>query len=269
MAYAVGWTHHTVGVQYIRAASIVQALLGNIGRPGGGILALRGHASIQGSTDIPTLYEILPGYLAMPHAEQANLQEYIKATTAKGGFWGHTDAYIVSLLKAWFGDYATAANDFCYDDLPRVDGDHSVYPDDDGHARRQCERLPVRRRKPRGRLGERLAPAPRDGQPRLARGARFFRDRKRGVLVRLPRDRERGAENGSDQDGDFLLAGGRPSAEERFVHQHAAAAAMAPQGGRAGGRLPFRAVVLLPPRETRFSRSSRHRTIPRTESRRT
>src|SRR4051812_7235784 len=68
-AYAVGWTQHTVGVQYIRAAAIIQLLLGNIGRPGGGIMALRGHASIQGSTDIPTLYNILPGYLPMPHVE--------------------------------------------------------------------------------------------------------------------------------------------------------------------------------------------------------
>ena len=64
----VGWTQHTVGVQYIRTASILQLLLGNIGRPGGGILALRGHASIQGSTDIPTLFNLLPGYIPMPHA---------------------------------------------------------------------------------------------------------------------------------------------------------------------------------------------------------
>jgi formate dehydrogenase major subunit len=67
--YAVGWTQHTVGVQYIRAAAIIQLLLGNMGRPGGGILALRGHASIQGSTDIPTLYNLLPGYLPMPQAK--------------------------------------------------------------------------------------------------------------------------------------------------------------------------------------------------------
>ena len=65
--YSVGWTQHTVGVQYIRTAAILQLLLGNIGRPGGGILALRGHASIQGSTDIPTLFDLLPGYLPMPH----------------------------------------------------------------------------------------------------------------------------------------------------------------------------------------------------------
>src|SRR5207248_8615606 len=64
--YAVGWTQHTTGVQIIRAAAIIQLLLGNIGRPGGGILALRGHANIQGSTDIPTLYDILPGYIPMP-----------------------------------------------------------------------------------------------------------------------------------------------------------------------------------------------------------
>ena len=71
--YSVGWTQHTVGVQYIRTAAILQLLLGNIGRPGGGILALRGHASIQGSTDIPTLYNILPGYLPMPRAGRDGL----------------------------------------------------------------------------------------------------------------------------------------------------------------------------------------------------
>ena len=69
--YSVGWTHHTVGVQYIRGSAIIQLLLGNMGRPGGGILALRGHASIQGSTDIPTLYNLLPGYLPMPMAGTA------------------------------------------------------------------------------------------------------------------------------------------------------------------------------------------------------
>ena len=68
LAYAVGWTQHTFGVQIIRAGGILQALLGNMGRPGGGIMALRGHANIQGSTDIPTLYNLLPGYLVMPSA---------------------------------------------------------------------------------------------------------------------------------------------------------------------------------------------------------
>src|SRR5215208_6720592 len=101
-AYAVGWTQHTVGVQYIRTAGIVQALLGNIGRPGGGIMALRGHATIQGSTDIATLYNLLPGYLPQPHALQhSSLDEYVADAEGKAGFWGNKRAYTVSLLKAW------------------------------------------------------------------------------------------------------------------------------------------------------------------------
>jgi len=127
-AYAVGWTHHTTGVQYIRAAAIVQLLLGNIGRPGGGILALRGHASIQGSTDIPTLYNILPGYIPMPHAAMHDsLQAFVGTVSSKTGYWGYTREYMVSLLKAYFGDAATAENDFGFAYLPRIDGDHSVF----------------------------------------------------------------------------------------------------------------------------------------------
>jgi len=126
--YSVGWTQHTVGVQYIRTAAILQALLGNIGRPGGGIMALRGHASIQGSTDIPTLFDLLPGYLAMPHAHSNdNLDSYVEAEKFGKGFWANTRNYVVSLLKAWWGEAATAGNDFCYDYLPRVTGSHSTY----------------------------------------------------------------------------------------------------------------------------------------------
>ncbi len=126
--YAVGWTQHSVGVQYIRTASIIQLLLGNIGRPGGGIMALRGHASIQGSTDIPTLYDLLPGYIPMPHAQAyADFPDYVRRNAAPTGFWGHMSAYLVSLLKAWWGDAATADNDFCFDYLPRISGDHSTY----------------------------------------------------------------------------------------------------------------------------------------------
>ena len=125
--YSVGWTHHTVGVQYIRAAAILQTLLGNMGRPGGGILALRGHASIQGSTDIPTLFDLLPGYLSMPAAHHRTLADYLDADAAKTGFWGNLDAYMVSLLKAWWGDAATAENDFAFDWMPRITGDHGSY----------------------------------------------------------------------------------------------------------------------------------------------
>ncbi len=126
--YAVGWTQHSVGVQYIRTAAILQLLLGNIGRPGGGILALRGHASIQGSTDIPTLFNLLPGYLPMPHAGvDVDLDTYVAGEETEKGFWGEMRSYMVSLLKAWWGDTATPENDFCYDYLPRISGSHSTY----------------------------------------------------------------------------------------------------------------------------------------------
>jgi formate dehydrogenase major subunit len=127
-AYAVGWTQHTVGAQYIRTASILQSLLGNIGRPGGGILALRGHASIQGSTDIPTLFNLLPGYIPMPHAhENQDLDAFVQAEGAEKGYWGEMRSYLVSLLKAWWGDAATGENDFCFDYLPRLTGGHNTY----------------------------------------------------------------------------------------------------------------------------------------------
>jgi formate dehydrogenase major subunit len=126
--YAVGWTQHTVGVQYIRTAAIIQQLLGNMGRPGGGIIALRGHASIQGSTDIPTLYNTLPGYLPMPHARfYGGLQEFIEANTSPSGWWGYFDAYWVSLMKAYFGANAKPENDWLFRKLPRIDDDNSVY----------------------------------------------------------------------------------------------------------------------------------------------
>ena len=129
ICYAVGWTQHSVGVQIIRAAAILQLLLGNMGRPGGGILALRGHASIQGSTDIPTLYDILPGYLPMPFFEgdSHKFSDYLKKHKAPTGWWNNFDKYIVSLLKAWYGEKATKENDFGFDFLPRVSGDHSEF----------------------------------------------------------------------------------------------------------------------------------------------
>jgi formate dehydrogenase major subunit len=128
ICYAVGWTQHTTGVQNIRTAAIVQQLLGNIGRPGGGILALRGHASIQGSTDIPTLYNILPGYLPMPHTlSYPKLESFVDANTAPTGWWGKFESYWVSLMKAYFGEYATAENDWLFDELPRIDSDNSAY----------------------------------------------------------------------------------------------------------------------------------------------
>ncbi len=128
--YAVGWTHHTTGVQMIRASAIIQSLLGNIGRPGGGILALRGHCSIQGSTDVPTLYNLLPGYLPQPNALKPHrtFDRYLEVETPPTGWWHNFPKYIISLLRAWYGDAAGPHNEWCYQSIPKIVGDHSQEP---------------------------------------------------------------------------------------------------------------------------------------------
>ena len=127
MCYALGWTQHSKGSQLIRTAAILQLLLGNIGRPGGGVLALRGHASIQGSTDIPTLFDLLPGYLTMPlfKEDPDDLAAYVEKRGARTGQWAYLDRYLVSLLKAYYGEAAQPENDFGLRWLPRLTGDHS------------------------------------------------------------------------------------------------------------------------------------------------
>src|SRR4029079_10416685 len=129
LVYSVGWTQHSVGAQYIRSGAIIQLLLGNMGRPGGGVIALRGHASIQGSTDVPTLFNLLPGYLPMPRAGDARLAHYLDRATGdeQKGFWRNAGVYMVSLLKEYWGDAATAENDYCFDYIPRMSGDHGTY----------------------------------------------------------------------------------------------------------------------------------------------
>ena len=129
-AYAVGWTQHTYGPQMIGTCALLQLLLGNVGRPGGGIMALRGHASIQGSTDIPTLYHSIHGYLPAPSAlkKHETLTAYLATETLASGYWANTPKFMVSYLKSMYGPAATADNDFGYDWHPKVIGDHSHMP---------------------------------------------------------------------------------------------------------------------------------------------
>ncbi len=128
-AYALGWTQHTMGAQFIRTCAILQLLMGNVGRPGSGIMALRGHASIQGSTDVPTLFHLLPGYLPMPQAEVQTWDQYLDAVAMadQKGFWQKRDDYSVSLMKAYWGDAATEDNNWGMDLMPRLTGAHSTY----------------------------------------------------------------------------------------------------------------------------------------------
>ncbi len=125
--YALGWTQHTVGVQNIRSAGILQLLLGNIGVAGGGINALRGEPNVQGSTDHTLLYHIIPGYMAMPRADWQTLDAYltantpVSADTASANWWQHKPKYFNSLLKGWFGENATRENGFGYEMLPKLE----------------------------------------------------------------------------------------------------------------------------------------------------
>jgi formate dehydrogenase major subunit len=124
--YAMGATQHTYGTQIIRAYGILQLLLGNMGIAGGGINALRGESNVQGSTDHGLLWHILTGYLKAPAASDTTLAEYIARTTPKtsdplsANWWSNTPKYIVSLLKAWYGDAARPDNDFAFGHLPKA-----------------------------------------------------------------------------------------------------------------------------------------------------
>jgi formate dehydrogenase major subunit len=125
ITYALNLTQHTNGVQNIRALCMLQILLGNIGRPGGGVVALRGHANVQGATDLMVLYHELPGYMAWPLRDaHPDLGTYLERETPKAGYWVNKPKFLVSLLKAWYGDAATPENEFGYQWLPkRASGD--------------------------------------------------------------------------------------------------------------------------------------------------
>lgn len=124
--YAMGWTQHTYGTQNIRAAAIIQLLLGNVGRAGGGINALRGESNVQGSTDHCLLFHILPGYLKPPKAKDETLDAYLTAYTPvsndpkSANWWQHYPKYAVSLLKWMYGDNATPENEFGYQWLGKL-----------------------------------------------------------------------------------------------------------------------------------------------------
>jgi formate dehydrogenase major subunit len=125
--YALGWTHHTIGAQIIRTGAMVQLLLGNIGVAGGGMNALRGHSNIQGFTDLGLMTQLLPGYLTLPHQDEQTYESYLKSRTQMPmrpnqlSVWQNYPKYHVSLMKAWWGEAATAQNNWCYDYLPKMD----------------------------------------------------------------------------------------------------------------------------------------------------
>jgi len=132
--YAVGWTQHSFGTQIIRTAAMLQLLMGNVGRAGGGVNALRGHSNIQGATDMAGIFDILPGYLKMPSPNDTSLKAYLDRVTPKVAkvddwesfnYWSNTPKFMVSFLKAMYGNVATKDNDFAFHYLPKIERRHS------------------------------------------------------------------------------------------------------------------------------------------------
>ena len=132
--YAVGWTQHSFGVQIIRAAAILQLILGNVGRAGGGVNALRGHSNIQGATDVAGIFDNLPGYLKVPTPADHTFDGWMKRITPtvskpkewdSWNYWSNTSKFVVSLMKAFYGDAATKENGWAFDYLPKVDREYS------------------------------------------------------------------------------------------------------------------------------------------------
>ena len=248
----MGWTQHSKGVQIIRTAAILQLLLGNIGRPGGGILALRGHASIQGSTDIPTLYDILPGYLrdAAARARTSDLEEYVgQRRHAARLVVAHRPKYIVvaaeGLVRA---TRPRAENDYGFGWLPRITGNHSHFSTMlrdmmDG----ELDGLFVMGQNPavgsqhagleRRALGELKWLVVRDLVE--IETASFWRD---SPEVRVGRDAPE--DIGHEV---FLMPAAGARREGGRLHQHPAPAAVAGEGGRPAGRRALGAVVHPPP----------------------
>jgi formate dehydrogenase major subunit len=132
--YAVGWTQHSFGTQIIRTAAMLQLLMGNVGRAGGGVNALRGHSNIQGATDMAGIFDNLPGYLKVPNPADTDLATYLKRITPTSAkpdpwdsfnYWSNTPKFAVSLLKAMYGPAATKENDFAFHYIPKIDRNYS------------------------------------------------------------------------------------------------------------------------------------------------
>ncbi len=221
--YALGWTQHTTGAQIIRTMAMIQLLLGNIGRPGGGVNALRGHANVQGITDQNLITDTLPGYIKLGRDKEQELTAYLEARTPKllrpnqMNYGQNTPKFFVSLMKAWFGAAATAENDFGYHWLPKIDKPYDVL--------HMFERM--HQGQMNGFICQGFNPlaavvAPRQGcgravEPEVPRGHGSARHRDVGVLEERRRVQQR--QDGRDQDGGVPPADGVLRRGRRHVHQ--------------------------------------------------
>ena len=249
-AYAVAWTQHTYGVQIIGACALLQLLLGNIGRPGAGVMALRGHASIQGSTDIPTLYHSIQGYMTAPTAlkKHDTLQDYIAAETIPTGYWANMPKFMVSYLKSVYGDAATKENQFGYDWHPKILGDHSHMAMFAAMNAGEVKGMICVGQNPATSLNAKLDRSALE-EARMAGREGQLDHRDRQLLEDCAGGQKRRGEDGGHQDRSVLLAGHPGRRARRHLHEHAAPAAVSSQSRRGARRLPVRYLVQLRSRQ--------------------
>ena len=223
--YALGMTQHTTGVQGIRSFTILQLLLGNIGKPGGGVNALRGEPNVQGACDMAVLYNYYPGYLNSPTNAEPTIYHYVRKN-------GIADSrYLVNTLKAFFGDAATVENDYGYEWLPKRDAVQGLrhHADVRGRPRRQAEDALDRRPESRGHAAQPHADVRGDGEARDAGGPGDLGDGDRGVLEASRRRPE------VDQHRSDPAARGVLHGEERHHQQLGRHGAVAPRRREAAG----------------------------------
>ena len=215
-AYAVAWTQHTNGPQIIGCCALLQLLLGNFGRPGAGIMALRGHASIQGSTDLPTLYHSIHGYMPHPWRSRSTTRWTTTSTaeTLPTGFWANMPKFVVSYLKSMYGEAATRGERIrlrlASQDLRRP----LAHADVRGDGRGQGQGHALHRPEP-GDVAERQARARGDAQARVARRERQLGARDRDLLEERAGGEERRGPARGHQDRSVLLSRRRRSPKRR------------------------------------------------------
>ena len=230
---------------------MLQLLLGNIGRPGGGIVALRGHATIQGSTDIPTLYHSIHGYMPAPTVLKPHdtLEEYLKAETLPTSYWANMPKFFVSYLKSMYGDAATNENDFGFGWHPRISGDHSHMP----------MMVAMNEGRVRGMFAMGQNPAVGGQNARYQRMALGkldwlvvkdnFETETAAFWYKAPEVVDGSSPHRGHPDRGLLLPLGPGRGDGRHLHQHAAPDQVPRQGGRPARRRPLRHLVHLPPRQ--------------------
>ena len=255
-AYAVAWTQHTNGPQIIGCCALLQLLLGNFGRPGAGIMALRGHASIQGSTDVPTLYHSIHGYMPAPTAlkKHDTLSDYLTAETVPTGYYANTPKFVVSYLKSMYGDAATRENDFGYAWHPKIIGDHSHLPMFVAMNEGKVKGMLCVGQNPATSLNAKLERAAMRKLEWLVVKDNWLQETGTLLEDRAGSDERRSQASGH-QDRSLLLSGGAGGRNAGHVYEHSADAADPFQGGRGARRLYDRRLVHLPARAN-VSRSS-------------